>query len=218
MNRFVLENRVGSEYWVNSKNYTFKKLTEDLTKLPVEWQRSNLNQHNNNKILKPINGYAEVFSKKPELINRSGKNVLRQSTHAEIWVESLDIGIYALDKCWQRQFYPSNVDFDIPVECYKASYKFYTPWILDYNGGFEIEEVDGSPFKILNNKINFDPIDIENKYWDPQWIYFAFKNNNEYVKFYEDDEYCIIPLGTPMYDIIIKDKDLLNKLIGEYEE
>lgn len=218
MNRFVNKNRVGSEYWVNSEKYTFKELTDGLTKLPVEWQRSNLDTKNYNKVLKPVNGYANVFSQKPLLLNNSGEYVLRQSTHAEIWVETLDIGIYALDKCWQRQFYPSDLDFNITNECYQASYKFYTPWILDYDGGFEIKEIENSPFKILKNKINFEKINVENKYWNPQWVYFAFKNNTEYVKYYEDDQYCIIPLGTPVYDIIIKDRDLLKDLIGEYEK
>jgi hypothetical protein len=218
MNRFSLNNIVGSEYWVNSSFYSFKELVDGNPRLPKEWQYSNLKRNYDGKIIKPINGYAEIFSKKPKVVESFDGYVLRQSTHAEIWVEPLDVGIYALDKCWQRQFYPSDMRFDIPLDCYQASYRFYTPWIIDQDISFEIREVTDSPFKILKNDITFNKVDYSEKVWNPAWIYFSFKKDGDHKKVYDGEEYCMLPIETPVYDIIIKDTDLLEKIMGELNE
>lgn len=164
-------------------------------------------------IFRPINPYVHHFGIKPEMYMENEKLIIVQKTHAEIWVERRAFeAIYALDKCWQRQFYPSDLSpKELDDECLPAIYKFYTQWILDEDVEVAISEVESSPFKIITNQIKFEKINKEEKLLDSSWVEFMFKKTNDLVK----NEYDIIEIGTPMYKIEVSDNKVIERILSE---
>lgn len=209
---FEKNNMLGSMYWLNSESKSFNKIQED-SYVTEHWRKKNVNF--DDKIIKPVNLYAEYFAKKPKLIKKNNNFYLRQYTHAEIWVEKKDNGLYALDKTMQRQFYPSDIVYNINKNCFSAQYKFYTPWIIDQQETFPVFSIKNSPFVIYSNNVTFIKNEINVECLTPQWIYFGFKNTKKYLK---ENKYYIIEIGTPMFDILIDNKIILKRIIKEYEK
>lgn len=205
MNNYLKNGALGSKYWIDSYNKDFFTIQKESNLPPIFLNK--LDEFSNN-ILQPINKYAYYYSKKPQLIKYKDYIVLRQKTHSEIWVEPKHNGLYALDKAWQRQFYISDINLDKDSNCFDAMYKFYTPWIINKKNNFEIKSIKNSPFLIKSEKINFDA----NGY---SWIYFLIKKNGKHMN---TKQYGIVDIGTPMFDIIIKDKDTILEIIKEYEK
>lgn len=207
----------GSDYWVNSADFPFSKIVKD-SNIPPEWGDHNrVNELGYaNKILKPINGYAHFFCNRPELeILSEGCIVLKQRTHAEIWVEKAANQIYMVDKCWQRQFYPDVVGLNLDLNNhFNAIFKFYMPWILDYNSKVKVISYEESPFTILTDYVHFDQLGQDVGIIDSPWIRFAIKDSSEYLM----DDYGVIPIGTPMYGIMIYDKVIIERVLKQYEE
>jgi len=220
INSFCKNNIVGSLSWINSSTKTFKDICIDNRTIFPEWSESYIyrNRNYDNKLIKPINGYAFHFSNKPELILQEDFVIIRQKTHAEIWVEPQVNGLYALDKTWQRQFYPSPNIYDVPSKCFNAIYRFYTPWVFDKDIEFDISGIDGSPFFIFNKTINFKKVSISDQFLEPSWVDFSIINSKEYMSSYENIDYGILEIGSPQFDIIIKDKKIVESLINEYKE
>jgi hypothetical protein len=191
----------GSDFWVDSEGLSFPEL-EKQSFIPAKWARYDLLEEKyKNLLVKPVNKYVSSLYPKPELVSISGNLVrLRQKTHAEIWVKPREDGsLYALDKCHQRQFYPSHLLIKND-ECYEATYRFYVPWFINKNItlSFLNTGTDNSPFSIIENSINFIPPEHEPEYFDTPFVHFNIKKNGNYVK---DHRYGIIDIGTPMYDI-----------------
>jgi len=213
------KNRIGSQSWVNSENKNFEEIVNENILLYKNWAHSKyiLDTKYQNNILKPINPYAMYFHKKPELINENDLIKLRYRTHAEIWLEPKKNGLYALDKTWQRQFYPSNIKVDhVPQEYFNAVYRFYIPWIFDLDIKLKIIEVEGSPFKILNSYAVFNKLDKDRDIWNTDWFHFLIKNSGDHIESYNGDVYGVIEIGSPICDIIIENKDLIKKIKEEY--
>lgn len=211
--------RIGSQYWVNSEDRTFSELAQDNFQLYNEWKHSSYihNSDYKNKILKPINYYSLRFGKKPELIVDQETVSLRYKTHAEIWVEPREEGLYALDKTWQRQFYPSSFKSNIPSNCFNAMYKFYIPWLIDEDVECEIKNIEESPFVVLNTSVNFVKTNND-LVWNCDWFHFAFKNNSPLIETYREKQYGIVEIESPICDIIIKDRNIASRLVEEYEK
>lgn len=215
----VSRGRVGSKYWVNSEHDSFSDITNANFQLPHHWGHSSYikNTEYKDSILKPVNGYAMHFYPKPELIINNDKAVLRYKTHAEIWVEPRSEGLYALDKTWQRQFYPSQIQTNTPDNCFDALYKFYIPWIIDVDVACRIREVDESPFKIINNTVSFNKLGDE-LIWNVDWFHFAIKNAGEHIEEYRGDIYSVLEIGSNICDVIIEDEFIIKELIKEYDK
>jgi hypothetical protein len=126
-------------------------------------------------------------------------------------------GLYALDKTWQRQFYPSEIHFNSLPNCFNAVYKFYIPWIFDDNLTLNIKQIENSPFKILNTKVNFYKLN-KNENWNCDWFHFLIKSEGTHIEKYNDHTYGIIPINTPICDIIIENRELINKIEREYDK
>lgn len=199
---------LGSEYWINSYNKEFTKIQKESFLINRFSKPSN-----SNKIIKPINMYAFYYSPFPEILKNNNEIILRQKTHAEIWVEPKINGLYALDKTWQRQFYPSDLIVEDYENCFNAVYKFYTPWVINDNLKVKIKEVIDSPFKILTKEINFKKITKD--YNEPQWINFLIKKNGDHMK---NDNYGIIDINTNAFDIIIDDISVCNYIVKDFNE
>lgn len=215
----VSRGRVGSKYWVNSEHDSFSDITKANFQLPPHWGHSLYIKGTEYKdsIFKPVNGYAMNFYLKPELILNDKEAVLRYKTHSEIWVEPREHGLYALDKTWQRQFYPSQIQTDAPDNCFDALYKFYIPWVIDKNIVCSIRQVEQSPFKIINNTITFNKLEDE-LIWNVDWFHFAIKNVGDHIEEYRGDVYSILEIGSNICDVIIEDEFIIKELIKEYDK
>jgi len=215
----VNRGRLGSKYWVNSEHDSFSDITKTNFQLPYHWGHSAYIKNTEYKysVLKPVNGYAMHFYPKPELVLNDDTAILRYKTHAEIWVEQKDNGLYSLDKTWQRQFYPSQIQTNTPDNCFDALYKFYVPWVINKNIVCSIRQIEESPFKIINNTIAFNKLEDE-LIWNVDWFHFAIKNIGDHIEEYRGDIYSILKIGSNICDVIIEDESIVKELIKEYDK
>jgi hypothetical protein len=212
MHEFSLNQIVGSEFWVNSSDLTFNEIQE---KSFLQYEYRNFLPFTNefeDSLLSPINGYAKDFSPIPEILDVTGNTVrFRQRTHAEIWVEPRVSGLYALDKCHQRQFYPSGSSMS-HGDCFPSNYKFYTPWILETKNKVSFFSVvdEFSPF-VINEKIFNNTQINKTQYYmtEPLFIDFLIKKEGNHM---HSDKYGIIEIGTPMYDfsVTLNEEEMLK--------
>ncbi len=179
--------------------------------LPDKWSKYNSKEILNIKsILKPINNYVLNLYPKPEIINITNNIVtFRQRTHAEIWVEERKDGtLYALDKCHQRQFYPSLNNLE-NKECFDPTYKFYIPWFINKNVSIKIARVEDepTPFYIGEKNIIGKPLPHLSDYAYSEFVDFKIKNTGEY---YLKEKYAIISKSTAMYDmsVVLSDEEI----------
>lgn len=208
---------VGSEFWVESENLSFYEIQRQ-SRLMYNWMVFRLIEPEyHNLLVKPVNRYVSNLYPRPEIVSVSNNIVtLRQKTHAEIWVEPKEEdSLYALDKCWQRQFYPSAEKFD-NAACFMPTYRFYMPWLLDKNIKATIKNcaVDNPVFTILEKTVLFNSLDLSSESIEVPFIPFKINKTGPHMKTHE---YGIIDIGTPMYDIVfeVSEKDLEN-VIRQY--
>jgi hypothetical protein len=210
---FENKNRLGSKYWINSEDKDFRTLVKESKMIPEFFDSRFLkNMGYENRLLVPVNPYVEYFYPKPNLIKTDTGILLRQKTHAEIWVEYQGDFLYMLDKCWQRQFYPSKNSYNNLDD--KKLYRFYVPWTIEHQEPFEIRSISES-FNIHTGSISFYKRDFNETFIETPFIDFTLKRNGPHVK---ADNYGIVSIGTPMYDIVINHGDLAEKVIKEYEQ
>lgn len=202
----------GSEWWINSENLSFPEILTQ-SRLPDKWSRYNSkNILKMNSILKPVNEYVFNLYQKPEIVKTNNNFVtFRQRTHAEIWVEEKeDNTLYALDKCHQRQFYPSSNSF-IYEGSFLPTYRFYVPWFINKNANIEIDPVknEKTPFYVNKKTIIGNPIDDHKNYVNTEFVDFKIKNTGEYLL---KEKYAIIGKNTAMYDmsVYLTDEEILN--------
>lgn len=208
----------GSEFWVDSEDLSFPDL-EKQSFVPDKWARYDLLEPQyKSMLIKPINRYVSNLYPKPELISIEGNSVtVAQKTHAEIWVEPRrDGSLYALDKCHQRQFYPSPKQIT-NEGCFLATYRFYMPWILGFSSNIKITNTDNefSPFVVEESYKNFIPPDDKEMYVDTPFINFNIKKEGKHM---QDHRYGIIDIGSPMFYISFSVTDeQLNQIRKEFE-
>jgi hypothetical protein len=189
----------GSEYWLNSENLSFSEILNG-SNLPDKWRRYDLLESEFDEcLLRPVNRYVSNLYPRPELVHIEENNIiLRQKTHAEIWVKPRTDSLYALDKTWQRQFYPSKNRY-IKDGCFDATYRFYMPWFIDSDATGYIYGCSDSPFSVDDQVINFNK-ELRSSVLDAHFVDFKIKTEGKHMI---DERYGIIDIGTPMYDIHI---------------
>lgn len=204
---------IGSEFWLNSENLPFSEIIS-ISRIPDRWRRFDIIEDEyKTALIKPVNRYVSNLYPKPELISIDGLSVvLRQKTHAEIWVKPSGDDLYALDKTWQRQFYPSPNKYE-NNECFKATYKFYIPWIIDADISAKVTMCSDSPFFLNEQKIDFYAVP-EVTMLDTQFVDFKIKTTGNHM---EDERYGIIDISTSMYDLHFEvSEEQLEKLVNQY--
>jgi hypothetical protein len=208
----------GSTWWVNSESLSFPEILIQ-SKIPPNWARYNIYDISNiHSILKPVNRYVLKLYPKPKILKIENNVVtFRQKTHAEIWIEEKNNNvIYALDKCHQRQFYPSLNNIE-NKDCFKPTYKFYIPWFINKNIEITISPVEDeqTPFYINKKNIISKYVEDNEEYVKTEFVDFKIKNTNDYLK----EKYAIISKNTAMYDmsVILTNEELL-KLGEQYEK
>lgn len=215
INNILIEknNIIGSLYWTLSSKKIFSELVRE-SFVKKEWQffDSVFLKKIEKDIIKPVNPYANIFYPMPEIQIFSDHIILTQKTHAEIWLELKGNHIYVLDKCMQRQFYPSNNNFNIDENTeFNARLRFYVPWYIDEN--IECELINSSEvFNIKTNSILFKKnLDVGH---DCLWLDFSIYKNNPFMI---DNSYGIIKKDTEIYSIKIYG-DILKKIVDQYEK
>lgn len=202
----IKNNIVGSEFWVNSEDTAFRDILIE-SRVPGKWSKfSYLEKEFKDSVIKPINRYVSNLYPRPKLMSVKNNIVtLRQSTHAEIWVEPQGEDLYALDKTWQRQFYPSNKRFE-DADCFNPTYKFYIPWMPDIDGLVKITNclIDNPVFIIKEEYVELQKLNTDEEFIDVQFVHFKIKKDGPHMK---TEEYGIIDMHTPMYDMSIELSD-----------
>jgi hypothetical protein len=206
--------------WLSWNSNSFIDI-QNSVKIPSNWrsfQKVLLNEKYTNSILKPINNYVLNLYPKPELISyTANKIVLRQRTHAEIWVYKEKDYLYVLDRPHQRQLYPSSLEqFKSNELVFEDQFRFYIPWIFDKECSVSYVNVVGeeTPFFIFEKEIKYSQVDRTVYDIDTDFIPFYIYKNSEYRI---DKDYGIIKVGTAMYDIIIEDIELVDLIRKCYE-
>jgi hypothetical protein len=202
----------GSEWWVNSEALSFSQIVRQ-SKMPDHWARYDSGCMNGIKsILNPINRYAFSLYPRPQVVSIVNNLVtFRQRTHAEIWVQDKgNDSLYALDKCHQRQFYPSANSFE-SNECFKPTYRFYIPWFINKNIQVSIKKIqdEETPFYINEKTFNSQVVDLQTPYADTEFVDFKIKNTGKHSL---KDGYAIISKSTAMYDmsVLLTDKEIID--------
>lgn len=206
--------------WLDCHSNSFLEI-QNIAKVPPNWKSFKkvvLNNQYKNSILKPINNYVLNLYPKPDLIYKDkGQVILRQKTHADIWLYKEPTYLYVIDRPHQRQFYPSKTNNFISKDTtFNDQFRFYIPWIFDADCTIQYVNVDGeeSPFFVLNKNIKYNVIEKDLEQIETEFIPFYIYKEGKYKI---DEDYGIIKCGTPAYDIIIKDKKVINKLLEIYE-
>jgi hypothetical protein len=209
-------NIVGSDFWVKSYNFSFPEI-QTKSNVRLGWRDYlYVKDLYLNKILHPVNMYVSHMYPRPELVSIENNVVtLRQKTHAEIWVEPKGNNLYALDKCHQRQFYPSKELFN-SGECFIASYRFYIPWFINKNLIVKIKNIDDefSPFVVQEKTFISDAPKEDAIIFNTEFVNFSIKKTGKHML---SDEYGIIDIASPMFDMVVtlEDQDI-DKLKEEY--
>lgn len=211
----IKNNMVGSDFWLNSEELSFSEITRE-SRIPDRWRRFDMiDDRYKVLLLKPINTYVSELYPRPEIVfidKISGRVTLRQKTHAEIWVSPSEENLYALDKTWQRQFYPSSKKYT-KDNCFIATYKFYVPWVIDSDIKATVSSVDNSPFSVENQEINFNSLDGLTLV-DTNFVDFKIKIEGSHMV---NSKYGIIDIGTPMYDFsFILNYKQMERLVAQY--
>jgi hypothetical protein len=200
----------GSEWWLNSGQLSLPDILIQ-SGLPQKWSRHNskdiISIHS---VLKPVNNYVLNLYPKPQIISINNNLItFRQKTHAEIWVEERDDNtLYALDKCHQRQFYPSSNSLEVQ-ECFAPTYRFYIPWFINKSVEIQIKSVEDedTPFHIGKKNIIGKEISEYSDYAYPGFVDFKIKNTGKYQL---KEKYAIISKNTAMYDMsaVLSDEEI----------
>jgi hypothetical protein len=193
----------GSQWWINSESLSLPEIIMQ-SGLPENWSKYNSKEILKiNTVLKPVNNYVLNLYPKPEIINIYNNIItFRQRTHAEIWVEERSDGtLYALDKCHQRQFYPSLTNLE-NKECFDPTYRFYMPWFINKEIQVKVTRIDdeATPFYIGEKDIFARPLQELEEYAYSDFVDFKIKNTGEY---HLKEKYAIISKNTAMYDMSV---------------
>ncbi len=163
-------------------------------------------------MLKPINKYAEALYQPPELVKITAKEIiLRQQTHAEIFILVKEDYKKFLDRPWIRQFYKSMYQADLDEECFDDVFVAYTPWIIDWDVEALVKPSGvTSPIKSFEVRVPFSKIAPEAVFVDPAMIPFRFRNSGNHMI---DSEFGKIKTNSPIYDIVLPHSDILEEKI-----
>lgn len=206
----------GSEFWINSENLSFLDI-QNGSNIMMHWR---IYRYIHNICadfgIFPVNKYVLDLYPKPQLMSIVNNSVtFRQRTHAEIWVQPENDGLYALDKCWQRQFYPSMNSMK-NLECFDPTYRFYMPWVPYSTNPYYIRPVldEETAFVVDEKTMSLLPPDNSTEFYETEFIDFMIKKTGKHMV---DSRYGIIDVGTAMYDISVNmSEEQIEKIYKQY--
>ena len=171
-----------------------------------------------NSILRPINRYVEFLYPMPELLSiEKNKAILRQKSHAEIFLlETID-GFRNIDRPWMRQYYQTKLWYPKDPECFHPVYLFYVPWFIDGDADIRIEEAtESSPVRIYPTAFSYQKMLNNPRYIEPAFVPFRFKRVGDHM---QSKNFGKIPRQSNIFDIHISASDIIiNKIKDFYEK
>lgn len=210
------------DIWYKSKNQSFLYITKRSCPFPSWYSYEKVKNNNfyKNSPIKPINNYVMNLYPPPKLVHIKDNRVrLRQGNHAEIFLLVKEDGsFYNLDRPWIRQYYLSDKDYSQDKSCFEGIFRFYVPWVLDFNVTARIlKPEEESPFLIYEDVINFSQIPTNTLEIEPPFVNFHFKKEGAHMI---DRDFAKIKRQSPMYDIEFELNDimLLNRIKEFYLE
>lgn len=170
-----------------------------------------------NSIIKPINHYVEKLYIKPNLLSiKNNLVVLQQINHAEIFLLKMNFEnrLKALDRPHMRQFYMSDRVKYIENNRFNQVYRFYIPWFLDVdNIKIKIKQPENSPFIIEEKEFISKKYSKNDKYIDPEMIFFNFLSSGTHMI---DEEYGRIKRLSPMFNLEFEADDIIISKVREF--
>ena len=201
-----------SESWLKMQNIDFKSIC-NISNIPRMWQENDYISNN----LMPVNNYVKIFGNPPKVKDiQSDKITIVQKTYSDIYIQKNEIETYAIERSWQRQFYPSSNKYPLDNINFftDKTYKFYMPWIINNNINYKISLNNKNDFFYVPEQIgcfNYTDNNINVPFID-----FYFTKNKNYV---EKDNYIIIPSESNMYNLeIYMNNNLIKDLLKFYEK
>lgn len=226
-----------SESWGHMSEMKFSDIVIFSNIFPKwrEWKYVKENKTYKKSLLKPVNMYVSNFSKKPEIEKINKKTLsIKYYNYSDILIQIADPlfgnrGVfkskpinslfYAIDKCWLRQFYPSNNEYEISDSSMISDriFKMYIPWFLDMDIEYKIKtNLDNSSIKVIEKNDFFTKTDDNVIIKEANFVDFYFTNSSRHMI----NELCgIIEKGSYMYEIQIESsKKNIKKIIRAYEK
>lgn len=189
-------------------------------RVPQSWYsyQKVLNGKFGSSVIKPLSYYNSVLVPPPKLISISSNTVtLRYYTFADMYVinEGEQGGFYNVDRPWIRQYYPTATNLPVPEDAWETSYKFYTPWFLDTRAEVRYSQVtdEFSPFYIHETVDGWQPVPTFVDFAYPHFVPFNFKKIGPHMK---ADDYGVIELGSPMFDMTFTADDIIVERVKEF--
>jgi hypothetical protein len=199
------------------------------------WSYVKNNKPYKKSILKPVNMYVANFSEPPEVVKISETKVyLRYRNYADILVQIADpmMGhkgifksnpisrlLYATDKCWLRQFYPSSNIYNINKKNPMSDrvFKMFIPWFLDMDIKYTIEtNLENSSIVVIKKEDYFTKTNENVIIKEANFVDFYFTKSDMHM----EDSICgLIKRGSYLFDIQIEaDKKTIKKIARGYEK
>jgi len=226
-----------SESWSQMSLMNFEQICNFSNLFPKwkEWKYVENHNEYKNSILKPVNMYAHHFSNPPKIIKNSKTSLtIIYYTYADILIQIADPELghrgifkskpinnlfYATDKCWLRQFYPSQNEYNIIDENAISDriFKAYIPWFLDMDIEYYVKSNINNPsIKIIEKKDFFTKTNKDVIIKEANFVDFYFTNSANHM----ESSICgLIKKGTYLFEIQINsDKKNIKKIIKEYEK
>lgn len=226
-----------SESWGMMSNMSFEQIVNFSSLFPKwkEWKYVSGSKLYKKSILKPVNMYASNFSEPPEMIKISDTEIyFRYSNYADILIQIADplMGhkgifksnpinslLYATDKCWLRQFYPSpnvyNIDKKNPMS--DRIFKMYIPWFIDMDIKYTIKtNKENASIVVIQKEDYFTKTNENVIIKEANFVDFYFTRSDMHMQ----DSICgLIKRGSYLFDIQIEaDKKTIKKIVRGYEK
>ena len=205
--------------WINTPDPDFLDICIK-SRAPLNWisYQKVVNGKFGDSIVKPLSGYNAILVPPPKLISIDGNTVkLRYYTFADIYVidEGEEGGFYNVDRPWVRQYYPTNNKYNVPDDAWETSYKFYTPWFIDSFVEVKYSQVvdEYSPFYIHETIDGWQPVPKSADFAYPHFVPFNFKKVGPHMK---ADDYGVIELGSPMFDMTFTANDIIVERVRKF--
>jgi hypothetical protein len=120
----------------------------------------------------------------------------------------------ALDRPHMRQFYMSDRVKYIENNRFNQVYRFYIPWFLDVdNIKIKIKQPENSPFIIEEKEFISKKYSKNDKYIDPEMIFFNFLSSGTHMI---DEEYGRIKRLSPMFNLEFEADDIIISKVREF--
>lgn len=193
--------------WLKMKDMNFNSICQN-SNLPKVWQENNYTSNS----LMPVNNYVKIFGNPPKVKDiQSDKITIVQKTYSDIYVEKNKTQVYAIERSWQRQFYPSKNTYSLDNINFFTDkcYRFYMPWVINRNVNYKVHSNEIKDFFYVPEQAGL--FNHTNKNIDVPFIDFYFISKD----FIKEDSYMLIPAGSDMYELdIYIDPNLIKDLFN----